>query len=316
MARGKLPPIQEIKDRIRAHLDRFSGLEPQERGRANAEFLRSLDEVKILPRLPASQISLQDLKDIFNLQSVERQFFDLPDKDFLQLPPDLDKDINDELEMLGHDPKNEAECRLIVNKVFLHCLKVERHSLTSTSNPPQYLPSFTLETHLELEVNHNGIDKLLCGDMDYTMYYARDEIAAGLVVLEANAMATMGMGKPQCLAYMTMIHTIRKQRGYENAVVYGVVSNGRDYHFLRIDNDTKYCEWRPTHEWNSRTKHEIYTVMRLVIRNAAMSSPRVSTQAVRRISPEHPITAQPARYHLRIGSSDDGENDDDDMDIF
>lgn len=55
------------------------------------------------------------------------------------------------------------------------------------------------------------------------------------------------------------------------------------------------------------SKNEIYTMMRLIIRNAAMSSPRTSTQTARRISSKHPILANPANYHLRGGSEDDQE---------
>ncbi|KAL2824374.1 hypothetical protein BDW59DRAFT_162478 [Aspergillus cavernicola] len=305
MARMKIPSVQEIKARVRAHFDRLPIPKTLELAQLNEEFLDAIPEGNELPRLPASSISLQDLKEIFDLWPVNRQFFDVPDEGLLQMPSELDKEIEEELEMLERDPKNEAECRLIVNKIFLHCLKVERRSLAFAPNPPKHLPSFTLETHLELEVCHKGIRKLLTGDMDYTMNYAADETAAGLVVLEAKAPTTMGVGFPQCLAYMAMIHTIRKQRAYENSVVCGVVSNGRDYQFLRIDNDTKYCSWRPCTDWNDRTKHEIYTVMRLMIRNAAMSSPRVSTQGVKIISPSHPITTQSAQYHLRVGSADD-----------
>lgn len=42
---------------------------------------------------------------------------------------------------------------------------------------------------------------------------------------------------PLLIKNVAMIHTIRKQRSYEKAVVYGIVSDGRDYTFLRIDNE-------------------------------------------------------------------------------
>ncbi|KAL3490092.1 hypothetical protein BJX62DRAFT_144195 [Aspergillus germanicus] len=206
--------------------------------------------------------------------------------------------------MLAKDPRNEAECRLQINPLFLDSLKRERRTLAASPTPPPYLPSFTLETSLALEVVYKGRRMMLTGDMDYSMRYARDETAAGLVVFEAKNLATMGFGLAQCLTYMVMIHMIRKSENRENAVIWGVVSNGREWLFLRIDNDTKFCRWHPHGIWGPQTKDTIYTLLRLIMRNAAMSSPRTSTQPVQRISPQHPLTAYPARYHLRVGSAD------------
>jgi hypothetical protein len=169
----------------------------------------------------------------------------------------LERQIQEELEMLAEDPKNEAECRLQINPLFLDSLKRERRALAASPTPPPYLPSFTLETSLALEVVYKGRRMMLTGDMDYSMRYARDETAAGLVVFEAKKLATMGFGLAQCLTYMgmyahylllaklwlirlsVMIHMIRKSENRENAVIWGVVSNGREWLFLRIDNDTK-----------------------------------------------------------------------------
>lgn len=106
--------------------------------------------------------------------------------------------------MLARIPKNEAECRLNINKLFMHCLKEERRALASAPNPPAYLPAFTLETTLRLPITHKGERKLLTGVMDYSMFYANDETATGLVILEAKSIGMLSTGRAQCLAYMGM----------------------------------------------------------------------------------------------------------------
>lgn len=53
--------------------------------------------------------------------------------------------MRENVEMLARMPKNEAECRLNVNKLFMYCLKEERQALATAPNPPPYLPAFTLE---------------------------------------------------------------------------------------------------------------------------------------------------------------------------
>ncbi|KAL2802765.1 hypothetical protein BJX63DRAFT_98759 [Aspergillus granulosus] len=222
--------------------------------------------------------------------------------------------MQEELEILEDRPKNEAECRLQINRLFYHCLKVERYALADAANPPPNLPSFALETSISLEVVHNGVRKMLKGDMDYSMKYAKDNIAAGLVVLEAKNLRTMSLGLSQCLAYMAMINVIRRRDGYMNAAIYGIISNGRDFQFLRIDNDSEWCEWRPERPWCNMTKDMIYTMLRLVIRNAVMSSPRVSSQLVRCISPSHPLTPHPDLYHLQVESDDSEDDDNEDND--
>lgn len=112
--------------------------------------------------------------------------------------------MRENVEMLARMPKNEAECRLNVNKLFMYCLKEERQALATAPNPRPYLPAFTLETTLHLAVTHKGVRKLLTGVMDYSMFYANDETATGLVILEAKSIGSMSNGRAQCLAYMGM----------------------------------------------------------------------------------------------------------------
>ncbi|OJJ57930.1 hypothetical protein ASPSYDRAFT_90125 [Aspergillus sydowii CBS 593.65] len=86
--------------------------------------------------------------------------------------------------------------------------------------------------------------------MDYSMFYANDETATGLVILEAKS-----IGNDHC---------IRKKELHENAAIHRIVSDSRGFCFLRIDNDPKWC------------LNETYTNVRLIIRNAAMSLPEDS----------------------------------------
>ncbi|KAL2844372.1 hypothetical protein BJY01DRAFT_188926 [Aspergillus pseudoustus] len=244
----KIFSLTALRQRLAAHFKAQPSQTTRELIERNLEFLNTVpsdEEIQPtpktpLPTLPASRMTLQALKDIFGLkEDTSRKFINISEADTIRVPEQLEREIQEQLEMLAEDPKNEAECRLQINSLFLDSLKKERCALAASATPPPYLPSFTLESSLDLEVIYKGRKIKVTGDMDYSMRYARDDTAAGLVVLEAKNLRTMSSGLAQCLTYMAMIHTIRKSQGRENAVIWGIVSNGSDFQFLRIDNDTK-----------------------------------------------------------------------------
>ncbi|CEL06956.1 hypothetical protein ASPCAL10123 [Aspergillus calidoustus] len=310
-AKRKFFSLTALRNRLSTNFREQAPHLPTPMNERNQELLSAIpNDDENLPSLPATKMTLQDLKDIFNLHEHKtRNFMKISESDKIPVPPELERELEEELAMLAADPKNEAECKIGITKLFLDALKRERRALAASANPPEYLPCFTLETNLGLEVFYKGRKMLLNGDMDYSMLYARDETSAGLVILEAKSFSTMGKGLAQCLTYMAMVHAIRISEGRENAVIWGIVSNSQEFQFLRIDNDGKYVRWQPDRTWGPNTKTIIYTMFRLIIRSAAVSSPRTSTQAVRRISPHHPLTAHPARYHLRVGSADDEDEE-------
>lgn len=62
-----------------------------------------------------------------------------------------------------------------------------------------------------------------------------------LIVVEAKHKDWQD-GVCQCLAYMGIIHNSRKATTKVNVTVFGIVSNGDHWVFLRVGHDGKVCE--------------------------------------------------------------------------
>jgi hypothetical protein len=70
---------------------------------------------------------------------------------------------------------------------------------------------------------------------------------------------------------MGIVYTTRKEESKENCVVYGASSDGMVFRFCRIDNDGSFITSRAL-DWEYE-KDRIYSVMRSLLRAAALSSP-------------------------------------------
>jgi len=129
-------------------------------------------------------------------------------------------------------------------------------------------------------VTHEGERKTLCGFADYTLWYdstQKKSLATNLLIVEAKKFGTSGTALPQLIAYMGIVHATRKAEGKDNAIVFGAASDGHEFRFCRINNNgdftrSKVLEW----EYDSNL---IYSIMRSIVRVAALSSP--STTPIR-----------------------------------
>ncbi|CEL06957.1 hypothetical protein ASPCAL10124 [Aspergillus calidoustus] len=219
--------------------------------RSNQEFLNTIpddddDDDDNLPRLPASEITYQDLKDIFNLhEDLERDLVEIPDAGRFHVPESLEREMTKELGALAHGSKN---------------------------NLRPCSPIFTPETYLTVEVSHKRMRKNVTADADCSVLYTKHETAPCLVLLEAPSLDSLSMRLVECLTYMAMVQAMGKRQGGQNTAIFGLVSDGRDIVFLEIGNDTKWCQWRPHRAWGPKTKDKIYTVLRLIIRDTMMGS--------------------------------------------
>jgi len=82
---------------------------------------------------------------------------------------------------------------------------------------------------------------------------------------------------PQLAAYMGIVHAARKEDRKQNAIVYGIASNGTEFQFCRLDHDGVFSRMKSL-EWLFEADR-IFSIMRAVIRAAALSSP--STTPIR-----------------------------------
>jgi hypothetical protein len=175
-------------------------------------------------------------------------------------------------EVLGQDPTNEAMCRWTLDVILQTLVRMEQqHMATHDPSSIEKYITLTAEAHLELNVKYKGEDYLLYGKSDYSIWYDDRQMSTNTIICEANDREGVSGCVPQCLAYMGklepsfklfvfffpcpvstiwmsvlivlyitgMVHHIRKQEGCLNTVVYGFVSDGNEFIFLRIDNESK-----------------------------------------------------------------------------
>ena len=128
--------------------------------------------------------------------------------------------------------------------------------LSSQRHPPpaaaQHI-TLSAEQHLTFTATVSPCETIkFTGRADYVLGYHVPRVKARnpaqnmltssgfLVVVEAKHKNWQD-GVCQCLAYIGIIHNSRKATAKVNATVFGVVSNGDHWVFLRVDNDGKVC---------------------------------------------------------------------------
>jgi hypothetical protein len=107
----------------------------------------------------------------------------------------------------------------------------------STQEDPAML-ELLYEMPLSRLVTHQGETQLLIGFADYSVWYdstKKKTLETNLVIVEAKRLYYTGAALPQLAAYMGIAHTTRKEESKENCVVFSASSDGRDFHFCRID---------------------------------------------------------------------------------
>lgn len=183
---------------------------------------------------------------------------------------------------------NEACSRTILDQILI-CSVYEEGTKTSHAHPSSTSstnPNSTTkedpamlelqhETQLSYQVTHKGEKKLLSGFADYSIWYdsaAKDTLATNLLIIEAKRQKGTDFALAQLAAYMGIVHARRKENHKQNSVIYGVASDGADFRFCRVDNDDVWTQSRLL-EWSQGDGAKIYSIMRALIRTAALSSP-------------------------------------------
>jgi hypothetical protein len=197
----------------------------------------------------------------------------------------------------GSQKNNKAFSRTILDQILICSLYEEGHrsdqqpkqvkdkgpsnishahpstSDTNTQEDPAKL-ELLHEMALSRLVTHQGETKLLTGFADYSVWYdsaKKKTLATNLVIIEAKRQYYTDVALPQLAAYMGIVYTTRKEESKENCVVYGASSDGRDFRFCRINNDGVFVKSRLL-EWGSGDKDQIYSIVRSLLRAAALLS--------------------------------------------
>ncbi|KAJ5967220.1 hypothetical protein N7501_003468 [Penicillium viridicatum] len=174
----------------------------------------------------------------------------------------------------GKSETNEALTRLTQNNllVFAHNYVTSQPDSTPTDLHMN-------ELHLNAEglwrygpVTHKGLKYDLVGRPDYSLWYGNEEdVAVSIVVVEAKGGAGASSGVSQTLGYMGCVHRRRKDLQKVDSTVYGVVSDGQCWVFLKINNDSEWTEHMiPTRLGNYQ---EVLGLLMHMFRTAATMSP-------------------------------------------
>jgi len=124
----------------------------------------------------------------------------------------------------------------------------------------------------------DGKHELVKGRADWALGYGKDKTNTGsiLVVVEAKPHQQASVGLPRMLVYMAAIQEAR--RGYANNVVFGMVSDSREFRFAYLDLDKEFHDSRPL-MW-SIDKQVIISYIDAMLLDAIQSSPHTTTTKV------------------------------------
>ena len=236
--------------------------------------------------LPVSSLSLSEVMTIFGLQSLNRdlasQLWD--EYPVYSIPEYLYQAISRTQWVINNpsSKSNEAYCRTIIDQILIGAMYEESHHRSQSlghdtiSEEDPAILQLQLETTLQLEVTYRHEKRLLSGVADYTVWYEsveKDRLATNLVIIEAKRQHDTDMALSQLAAYMSIVHTSRKQAVRQNSTIFGVASDGAGFRFCRIDNNSTWAistllEWDITQH-----REKIFSIFRELIRTAALSSP-------------------------------------------
>ncbi|KAJ5518535.1 Restriction endonuclease type I HsdR N-terminal [Penicillium expansum] len=116
------------------------------------------------------------------------------------------------------------------------------------------------------------------GRADYTLWYgetrAISEKAINLVIVEAKKEGMVSAREAQLLGYMGIVHQERKSLGKVNKVVYGMASDGEEFRFFQVNNDS---EWTTvSHRTFGKNYGKVVDILTYIIQDAISLSPFVS----------------------------------------
>jgi hypothetical protein len=124
----------------------------------------------------------------------------------------------------------------------------------------------------------DGKHELVKGRADWALGYGNDKTTTGsiLVAIEAKPRQRAQVGLPQLLVYMAAIQEAR--RGYINNVVFGMVSDSREFRFAFLDSDKEFHDSRPFF-WGL-DKQVILSYIDAMVLDAIQSSPHTTPTKV------------------------------------
>ncbi|KAJ5908571.1 hypothetical protein N7495_001253 [Penicillium taxi] len=174
---------------------------------------------------------------------------------------------------------NESGMRLILN-----ILLTNAHDLVSSLPAPGRKLRFGTEgawSYGPVTLKREGERErkyMLSGRPDYHLWYgSQADTAVNVVVVEAKRPGLAGLGVGQALAYMSIVHNIRKRDKKKDIKVFGLASDGVVWHFLKINEKSEWSE--KLIAIRDREYKEVLGVLVHFLHQAAVMSPGHSQQS-------------------------------------
>ncbi|KAI2702042.1 hypothetical protein DTO012A7_1007 [Penicillium roqueforti] len=177
----------------------------------------------------------------------------------------------------GKSGPNEALTRITLNNllIFAHHFVTSQPSTTSSDMNMNDLNLNAEGLWRYGPVMHKDTKHDLVGRPDYSLWYGNEEdVAVSVVVVETKGVESVTSGVSQTLGYMGCVHRRRKDLQKKDATVYGVVSDGQCWWFLKINNDSEWSEYIITARHGNY--QEVVGILVHMFRTAATMSPAQS----------------------------------------
>ena len=155
---------------------------------------------------------------------------------------------------LGSSKYSPADIQSRLDNILVSALAPELKAAGYSTWDPEK-PSWTdaplnlfYGKYLKYNITYDqGRKRALQGPCDYSLWYSisnpEPETLYGLttnfIVYRAKEMQTAVSVEGPCLAFMVMVHDIRKRAGMRDSTIYGLASDSDMFIFLKIDNESR-----------------------------------------------------------------------------
>ncbi|KAJ5209159.1 hypothetical protein N7449_003538 [Penicillium cf. viridicatum] len=190
-----------------------------------------------LPTLAVGDLDTKQVQEILRLKATQKDD-ELAHIPSIPIPTELKSVLTKVDAARSKSPLNEASIRWTLDLLLVYA-----HDI-ATFRQPDAGQNIGIQTerHWVLEpVKYEKKEFALVGKPDYAVWYGNvDDTAVNIVVVEAKSQNAACKGVPQCLAYMGMVHRLRRREKKKNCTVYGMTADAQYFFFLKIDEKSRW----------------------------------------------------------------------------
>ncbi|CDM30842.1 hypothetical protein CBS147339_440 [Penicillium roqueforti] len=181
-----------------------------------------------LEKYPTVAISSLEIKDVENALNLH---LDRRDKELEQYLKLIDGASN-------RSPSTEVSVRWTIDALLLNA-----HSIAAKRTPVARPIVQRDSSYTHGPVRLKGKLIMLSARTDYGVWYGEtEEVALNVVIVKAKNMDS-DSGVAQALGYMGCVHRERKSLHKQDCTIYGLVTTGETFRFLKISNDSKWLTY-------------------------------------------------------------------------